>query len=233
MSSPFQMKASQPAGSETAPAGSHPAVLVAMIDLGSHEETFKTAGKPDRKAQVRKLLLVWELTAERCAGYNRNHVVGKEFSASFSTKSNLRKLVESWRGKAFGQDEEFDIRKILGKPCLVNLSHATAKGSGNTYAKIESVSAVPKGMTVPPAQLPQVLFEIGEGVIPDQLWLPYVMIEHERKPLADVIKASAEWKALTAQPAPAAPPPPATNGQAAPQQQAPVMTGTPEDSVPF
>jgi hypothetical protein len=65
-------------------------------------------------------------------------------------KANLRKFLESWRGKKFtdAESESFDITKLIGVPCLLSVIHKVSK-SGNTYAEISGVNLLPKGMTCP------------------------------------------------------------------------------------
>src|SRR5262249_31692767 len=60
-------------------------------------------------------------------------------------------------GKKIPKDQNYDIWQELGKPCLLTVVHNT-KG----YPKVSSVAAVPKTMTVPPAQHEPVFWTIGE-----------------------------------------------------------------------
>lgn len=187
----FNQKASKQQASETPPAGSHSAVLVAIIDLGTQEQkAFEGTGVTKK----RKLFFVWELTAEKVSGFNnRNHVIGKEYTLSFNSKAAMRKMLEAWRGKVFSDNEEFDVSKTLGKSCMLAISHSTKDDS--TYAKIEGISAVPKGLIVPPAQFPLTLWELdGKSPIPAADWLPYSY----GSSIKDLIELSDEWKALKA-----------------------------------
>jgi|SRR5579863_4563365 len=193
----FNVKAGQGAASEVPPAGSHPAVLVCIIDLGTHEEDFKQQDGTVKTADMHKVFLGWELTAEKCAGFNRNHIIGKDYNVSetLSPNSNLRKLIEGWRGKAMQNDEGIDLGKMLGAKCMVTITHKES-GRGNTYAVMGAVAPPPKGLAVPaPGQTP-FIWEIGSGPIPDHAWLPYVFLNRERVPIAKVIQASAEWMKL-------------------------------------
>ena len=69
------------------------------------------------------------------------------------SQGNLRKDLESWRGKAFSETEaeDFDLTKLLGATCMLNVIHNTAKASGRTYANIASISKMPKGLDCPTA----------------------------------------------------------------------------------
>jgi len=63
----------------------------------------------------------------------------------------MRKFLESWRGKAFTEEEAkaFDISVLIGKPCMINVIHKVSQKSGKTYAEIASVSPMMKGITCP------------------------------------------------------------------------------------
>ena len=67
-------------------------------------------------------------------------------------KSNLIKDLQSWRGKPFSEDEikAFDITKLLGVPCMLNIIHSKVKTSGKEYTSIASISGLPKGVQCPP-----------------------------------------------------------------------------------
>ena len=58
--------------------------------------------------------------------------------------------MESWRGKTFTEKEalSFDVTALIGKPCLISISHKVAK-NGNTYANLTGVNLLPKGMECP------------------------------------------------------------------------------------
>jgi len=60
--------------------------------------------------------------------------------------ANLRKDLESWRGRAFTADEltRFDLQSILGKPCMLNVVQ-NDKGR----AVVSSIATIPKGMSAP------------------------------------------------------------------------------------
>jgi hypothetical protein len=178
--SAFSMKTQAPGDFEGAPAGSHPAVLVAMIDLGTQKEEYKGETKI-----ARKVFLAWELTGEKKTN-GKNFVVGKTYTLSFAKKANLRALVEKWRGKAFADDEQFDLAKLIGKPCVVSIVQ-----NGN-YTNVDSASQPTKGLKVEPATYPNVMWELGStDPFPEHEWLPYSY----GKPLLEKIQACEEYKA--------------------------------------
>ncbi len=196
------MKAKTNLSTETPPPGTFPAILVGIIDLGTHDNSYQ--GKTTTNRQV---YLAWELMEDQSGTRGGHHVIGKRFTLSFGSKAALRQLIEKWRGKAMSDGEGFDLSKLLGKPCLVSVVHTT-KGD-NTYAGVEGVSSLPKGMPAPVGQYTPFAWYIGQGEeYPSPSWMPYCFGEK----LGDLILASAELKGK--QSTAAEPHQAATNGKA-------------------
>jgi hypothetical protein len=135
-----------------APSGSHISVcnLVADCGLQPGSQAFP---KPKRKLYIR-----FEIPSERIE-YEKDGkthegpmTIGSFYSASMNEKATLRKHLEGWRGKAFSdeQAEQFDVSAIAGKACM--LSVIESDSGGKTYSNIASISALPKGITVPQAE---------------------------------------------------------------------------------
>ncbi len=118
-----------------APAGTHPAVCVELIDLGTQHSQF------GKKNQV---MIRWELVDEKMEDGNP-FIVGGFYTNSLNEQSKLRPMLETWRGRPFTEAEldRFDLQNILGAPCLVSVIHDKGK------AKISGVSALPKAMPKP------------------------------------------------------------------------------------
>lgn len=103
--------------------------------------------KPKRQVFIR-----WEFPAERIDfekdGQKKSGpaVLGKTYTASMNEKANLRHDLENWRGQSFTdeQAEAFDVSGILGKPCMITVTH-TQKGD-KTYANVASVGKLMKGI---------------------------------------------------------------------------------------
>lgn len=151
------MKLPKPNEFELAPAGTHVATCVQFVDLGSHENTYQGQSKGMR----REVRIAWELPEESMRD-GRPFLISKRYTWSMGEKSSLRKHLESWRGRKFDENDfgNFDIRNILGKPCLLSIKHD--ERNGNTYAHIDSVSPLMKNMT-PPAQIgAQLYFSLDE-----------------------------------------------------------------------
>lgn len=123
------------------PVGPHAAVCCDVVDLGIWQDTYP--GKAPR--DVRKIRVVFQTEEIRADG--QRFTVGAMFTASLGEKANLRKFLVSWRGKAFTDEEikGFDMSKLIGAPALIQVKHRQ-KGD-KTYADIDSVMQLPKGMT--------------------------------------------------------------------------------------
>jgi hypothetical protein len=135
---------------EPVPAGTYIARCFSMVHIGTVMETFQGESKLQNKVR-----LTWELPLElKVFNEERGeqpYTLGKEFTLSLNEKATLRKFLESWRGKAFTEDEakSFDISVLLGKPCMLNVIHKVSQKNGKTYAEIASVSPMMKGMNCP------------------------------------------------------------------------------------
>lgn len=130
---------------EQAPEGNHIARCYMVCDLGEHEQVFQG----ESKGFKRKVRLAFELCNESMSD-GRPFSVAKKYTLSLNEKANMRKDLEAWRGKAFTPQEEqgFDVFNVLGAPCMVSVIHDHAD-NGNTYVKINSIAALPKGMNAP------------------------------------------------------------------------------------
>lgn len=143
------------------PAGNHIARCYEMIQIGTIVETTGIyAGKESHKVR-----LTWE-TPNELHDFGKGpqpFSISKEFTLSMNEKATLRKMLESWRGKAFTEDEakRFDITKLLGVPCMVNVIHKKS-GTGKDYADISSISVMPKGIACPAQVNPSRLLSFDE-----------------------------------------------------------------------
>jgi hypothetical protein len=234
----WQQQASNAGGGDIPPAGAHPAVIVALVDLGSRQETYKnkdekTGQETERTVEVRKILVAWELTGERMSGSEHNHVMCRDYTLATGPKSALRKMMESLRGRQYAEGEGMEVDKLLGHPCQLNVTHGKS-AKGNTYAKIDGVGPLMKGVSPPPPGRKPFAWEIGSAPLPDLSWMPYLY----GGKVEDLIKESPEWKQANGRAngqAPAGQPP--ANGVAPqqPPQQETAGTGAPagHDAVPF
>lgn len=134
---------------EPVPAGNHVARCIQLVDMGTQKIEFQ--GKVKFQPKVRVTWELPEVTKEFKEGDGEKpYLISKTYTASLHEKAALAKDLESWRGKAFTDDERagFDLKKVLGQPCLLNVIHEAK--DGNVYSNIASISQVPKGMAVKP-----------------------------------------------------------------------------------
>ena len=127
-----------------APAGSHLACLYSIVDLGTHTEEWE-----GKKADRRKVRLTFELHGDDTILDDGSPMsVAMTYTASLGEKAKFREHIEGWRGSKYTNEElvKFDARKLLGRFCMLNVIHSTAKTGGKTYAKIASISGVPKAL---------------------------------------------------------------------------------------
>tara|TARA_R110002020_G_scaffold28401_5_gene90637 strand:- start:242 stop:850 length:609 start_codon:yes stop_codon:yes gene_type:complete len=132
---------------EIVPSGTHIARCYSMIDIGTVKWEYNGETK-----YTPKVRLSFELPNEMrdFGGEEKPMIISKEYTKSLHEKSNLRKDFESWRGKAFSNEElrGFDISNVLGSACNVSIIHKTSK-SGNEFAQIGSISSLTKGSKCP------------------------------------------------------------------------------------
>lgn len=128
---------------EIAPQGNHVATCYQVIDLGFQESNWQ--GNISWK---HKVFVNFELSNEKMQD-GRPFSVGARYTLSLHEKAELRKALESWRGRGFTEQEleGFDLFNILDKPAMVNVQHN--ESNGNTYANISAITPLPKGMDVP------------------------------------------------------------------------------------
>jgi hypothetical protein len=173
-------------------AGNYLARCYQMIQIGTVEEEFQ-----GKKKQTPKVMLSFEFPTEQKVFKEENgmqpYSLSKEFSLYMNDKANLRKFLESWRGKAFTEEQsaKFDITVLIGIPCMVNVIHKE-NSKGNIRANIGSISPLMKGLECPP--------QINPSLI-----LSYDNFNHEaysKLPefLREKIASSKEYKQLTALP---------------------------------
>lgn len=162
--------------------GTHLAICNMLIDLGMQfSETFKTS--------ARKVLIGWEIPDETIelddGPAPRN--ISKRYTASLGEKAILRGDLESWRGKAFTDQElaGFDLHNIVGKNCLINVVHSKGQ-NGKVYANVGSVMALPRNMAPGKLSEPPVVFDLDTD--------PLEMVDALPKWIGELIKKSSSYE---------------------------------------
>lgn len=143
---------------ERAPEGNHIGICYQIIDLGMQKSVWN-----DKESWKHKVRIAWELPTELMED-GRPFSVSKNYTASLSEKSNLRKNLESWRGRKFTPEEleGFDLANIIGKPCMVQVVHN--ESNGKIYANVETVASIPKGVTAPAQVNESLVFDLEKDM---------------------------------------------------------------------
>ena len=136
-------------------AGVYMAVCIGFIDLGEqYSEKFKN--------YANKGMYVWELPGETIEvdGEMKPRQLSKEFAISGSSKSNLRKFIESWNGKSYSDEEfmEFDLFDQIGKPCQLNVVLNETK----EYANVDNLMPIPRGFPAPTTDTPLIRWDMDK-----------------------------------------------------------------------
>lgn len=152
---------------EKASEGTHMACCTLVADVGLQPGSGQF---PDPKVKV---FFRFEIPSERIQ-YEKDGkevegpvVIYSNYTASMNTKSNMRKAIESWRGAKFTDQEAelFDIRKLLGQTCLIQIVH-TPDGK---YANVANIMAPPKGTPKLKPENTCIYFGIDDDKAYDQL----------------------------------------------------------------
>ena len=180
-----------------APAGLHMARLYSIIDLG-HQAT-EWAGETKI---MHKVVFTWELHGDDDAGQplktddGKPLIVSKRYTVSLGDQARLRQDLESWSNKKMTPEERknFDLKNLLGKFCMVNITHS----EDGKYANISGISPVPSALrSVQP-----------EGVNPTlHFWLnEFDQAKYDALPkyYKEKIAESSEWRGNKAKEAPVA-----------------------------
>ncbi len=162
------------------PAGNHLAICYQMVEIGTEVSDFQ-----GQKKSLHRVRLTWELPNERKI-FNPDkgeqpYSLSRDYTLSMHEKATLRKDLESWRGKAFNEDEakSFDVTRLMGKPCLLNIIHT--EKDGKTFANIAGVAAIIKGMEIPKQENPSFVFSYLDSTKEDFLKLPEWLQERMKK----------------------------------------------------
>jgi len=172
------------------PAGVHIGRCFRIVDLGTQEETYEGETK-----LLPKMCVYWELHGEDDDGAplvqdnGEPMTIWQEFTKSLGKKAKLRSMLESWRGKAFTDEElkGFDVSKLIGAYCMVNVTHKQS-AAGKTYAAISSLTPLPAALrsAKPGPVLPNQLFDIDA---PDMK-----LFDSFHDKLKERIEHSIEWR---------------------------------------
>jgi len=136
-------------GFDPHPEGQHAMLCVDVVNLGTRVERY---GDFEPK-EVEKAALVFVSGARH--DDDSLMLVTAEMTLSMFELANMRKFLESWRGKQYTEEqaeEGVPLHKVQGQPALVSIEQITTK-RGRKFAKVMSISPLPKEMTSPDAAL--------------------------------------------------------------------------------
>lgn len=138
---------------EVIPNGLYVARCYRLIDLGTQTGSPQYGSK-----QQKKVSISWEILDDPKMEDGRPFSIHKTYTASLNEKATLRADLESWRNKAFTDEElkSFDLKNILGAYCQLQVS---ADETGK-YSNIQSIVAM-KG-TKPKPVNDNLVFDIDE-----------------------------------------------------------------------
>jgi hypothetical protein len=133
-------------------AGTTLAVCCAVWDLGLQLSNFKNEDGTDKVQH--KIIIAWEISEkinQPDSEYNgKPYMMNKTYTLSLGEKANLRKDLESWRGKSFTEEEiknGFDVEKLYGVNCLIGIKHEPdRRDPSKLYANVTSILPPAKGM---------------------------------------------------------------------------------------
>lgn len=116
---------------------------VDVIDLGEKVQDF-----PGSTPYLAKSCAIVFRTGERNTETGEYIDIAKEYTVSMGEKANLRRDLESWRGKKYTKEQVeagVPVDKLTGNHALLTISHRVS-GKGRTYANITAIVGIPKQM---------------------------------------------------------------------------------------
>lgn len=145
------------------PKGVHKAVCTAIYDLGTQQSVYmgETKKKHEINMQFELPTVRTQIETEEGTKDVPGYISIWE-TFSLAPKSNLRPLLEGWRGEEFQEGAEFDLTAFLGASCLVQVMHKT-KSDGTIKDYIKSIMPATEDVE-PEGDLK--LYELG-GEVPD------------------------------------------------------------------
>ena len=125
--------------------GTTQAVCCAVWNLGMQLSTFKNEDGSDKYQH--KIIIAWEIAekinAPESEYHGKPYMLNKKYTLSLGEKANLRKDLESWRGKPFTEAEVkngFAVDALYGVNCLLGIKHeADRNDPTKIYANVSAI----------------------------------------------------------------------------------------------
>ena len=150
------------------PAGTFIAVNRGVIGIGTHNTGFKDP-KTNKDKWANQVVLLFELPTERIEIGGKDVPRGINtfpMTISLGAKANLRKLIETWRGRKFTDKEAaegFDLQVLLGQNCLMSVINVEV--GEKVYANIGGIIPLPKGSTTFEPENETIYYEVDTGIV--------------------------------------------------------------------
>lgn len=153
----------------------------AIVDLGTHDDTYEGA-----TTQKRKFYLGWELECRMSNGESagKPFVVGKEFTLTngkyiddagfnkpyISKNSNLKKLIKAWLKLPDEKCKLGDLEESLGSIATIQIEEGPSKKDATK--KVSWLSAVLPGKSAPPPFNEVMVYslDMGENEVFEKLY---------------------------------------------------------------
>ena len=180
---------------ELCPSGTHLARIFKIINIGTIKETWEGKEKDSHKIRIYwelpKAPKVYEVEKDgKKETVNSVFSISQEYTLSFGDRAKLRPIVVGILGKDFATEDEawgFDIESLLGKSCLLNVTHRKSKDGEREYAIVASASTLMEGMKEEEPVNEQKILDVN--TITDK------ELESLYESLRDKLQSSSEWKA--------------------------------------
>jgi hypothetical protein len=140
--------------------GNYRAVLYRIVYMGTVEGEWK-----GQKKSNFKIHLTWELSDEKKVFKQgeeaKPFVISNSYTFSMGDMSNLRPIVTGMVGGITeAEAANFDLDALLGKACMLQVSHG--ESTTGKFKYILSTSQLPKAMTIPSAYNDLVLLSYAD-----------------------------------------------------------------------
>jgi len=130
-------------------AGTTQAVCCAIWDLGLQRTSYMGTERIQHK-----IIIAWEVTEKinspESEYHGKPYMLNKKYTLSLSEKANLRKDLESWRGKPFTEQElqtGFDLENLYGINCYLGIKHEPSRNDASkVFANVTAILPIQKGV---------------------------------------------------------------------------------------
>jgi hypothetical protein len=131
-----------------APAGSHPAVCIKVVDQGEVLTNYQ--GKEKKQRKIAFVFAIDKKTAE-----GHQYHVWVRFTLSLHKRARLTAAMQNWLGREIPDKEKpgFNFEELIGRPALITVIHVTQ--NERVYANITSIIPLPEGMKAPTSVISQ------------------------------------------------------------------------------